>query len=206
MLNNFITNEKNRLEAIEIWFSPKFWKYDRQDIFRRIGTTKKLLLTIKKKSRRFWGCKMRKGGLDNLTLTRDIKGKRSREKLSNLLDNFTPRQSWVMSERVLLRVRKDRKLLKNSDCLCPERKWHTHIMCERERNKNKSKCRFRGNKDGPFNCTWWIDAANNPRRSTRIHLNGWRGRLTENYAGDCVFDGTGQWHMHRPESFLHRAI
>lgn len=46
-----------------------------KEVLRRIGTIKKLLLTTKKKQLKVVGCITRKGRIENLTRTGQIRGK-----------------------------------------------------------------------------------------------------------------------------------
>ena len=75
---------RKHLESCEMWFLRQMmripWtdKVRNEDVLKRAGTGRKLILEIRTKQMRFLGHLMRKDGLENLALTGKIEGKRSR--------------------------------------------------------------------------------------------------------------------------------
>ena len=78
------TDMKKRLASCEMWFIRQMMKIkwtDRvsnEEVLRRATVNQKLLSEIRIRQMRFMGHLVRKGGLENLSLTGKIEGKRSR--------------------------------------------------------------------------------------------------------------------------------
>lgn len=73
-----------RFKAIEIWFYQQILRIpgtqhvNNKEVVGGIGTTKKLIFTIRKRELKFLGNIMKKHGSENLILIGHIEGKRSR--------------------------------------------------------------------------------------------------------------------------------
>ena len=88
-----------------------------EEVLRKMGTKRKLLVTIRKRQLGFLGRVMRKEGLENWTITGRIEGKRSRgrQRLAYLksqwmADRVTESERLHVKEQELLRTTRYRKL------------------------------------------------------------------------------------------------
>ena len=83
---SIISDMRKHLESCEMWFLRRMmripWtdKVRNEEVLKRAGTGRKLILEIRLKQMRFLGHLIRKDGLENLPLTGKIKGKRGRGK------------------------------------------------------------------------------------------------------------------------------
>ena len=81
---------RKHLESCEIWFLRRMmripWtdKVRNEEVLKRAGTGRKLILEIRTKQMRFLGHLMRRDGLENLALTGKIEGKRSKGRKRSL--------------------------------------------------------------------------------------------------------------------------
>ena len=115
---NISSAMKKRLEAVEIWFLRRMLKISWMDrktnefVLATTGVNRKLLATIRKRKMTFLGHVMRQGGLENLSLSGKIEGKRSRGRcrrtyLSDIIE-------WTSSSAgEVLHACHDRKLWKD---------------------------------------------------------------------------------------------
>ena len=75
---------QNRLEATEMWFLRRIVKISWTDqisnerVLTIVNVRRKLLETIKNRKMTFWGHVMRRKGIENLSLTGKVEGKRAR--------------------------------------------------------------------------------------------------------------------------------
>jgi hypothetical protein len=75
---------ERKLEAAEMWFLRRMlkirWveKISNIEVLRKMGTTRNLMKSIRKRQLEFFGHVMRKGGLENIATTGKIEGKRAR--------------------------------------------------------------------------------------------------------------------------------
>jgi len=116
---------ERRLEAAEMWFLRRMFRVSWTDhvaneaVLRKAGREKSLLKCIRKRQMQFLGHIMRKDGLENLTITGKIEGKRSRgrqritylESLSKWIASQIPESERnEASKQELLKRTRDRNL------------------------------------------------------------------------------------------------
>ncbi|MCH9665805.1 MAG: hypothetical protein K0U41_08180 [Gammaproteobacteria bacterium] len=117
---------KQKLEAVEMWFYRRMLRISwtdhatNEEVLRRAGTKRKLINKIRKRQLQFLGHIMRKGKLENLSLTGKIEGKRSRgrqrltflKSVSNWIAEGIPARADEVKEQNLLRATGNRELWK----------------------------------------------------------------------------------------------
>ena len=92
---------KDRLQAAEMWFYRRMlrisWtdRVTNQEVLRRAGTERTLVKEIRKRQLNFLGHVLRKEGVEHLTLTGKIEGKRARGRqrqkfINSLIEDLTP--------------------------------------------------------------------------------------------------------------------
>ena len=114
---------RKHLESCEMWFLrwmmkiPWTDKVRNEEVLKRAGTGRKLILEIRKKEMRFLGHLMRKDGLENLALTGKIEGKRSRGRKWSLwmanLNEWIGERAVKYQEVALFEKARDRELWKS---------------------------------------------------------------------------------------------
>ena len=114
---------RKHLESCEMWFLrwmmriPWTDKVRNEEVLKRAGTGRKLILEIRTKQMRFLGHLMRKDGLENLALTGKIEGKRSRGRKWSLwmanLNEWIGERGVKYQEVALFETARDRELWKS---------------------------------------------------------------------------------------------
>ena len=107
-------------------------KVRNEEVLKRAGAGRKLILEIRTKQMRFLGHLMRKDGLENLALTGKIEGKRSRGRKWSLwmanLNEWIGERGVKYQEVALFEKARDKRTVEIHDC---PHHWIWHI--ERER-------------------------------------------------------------------------
>jgi ribosomal 50S subunit-associated protein YjgA (DUF615 family) len=105
---------EKRIEAAEMWFFRRIlrisWteKITNKEVLEKAGTKRSLISTIRKRQLEFLGHVMRKEGLENLSVTGKICGKRSRGR--QRLTFMASLSKWSqLSVQELLITAKDRQ-------------------------------------------------------------------------------------------------
>ena len=112
-----LSTDKKKLEATEMWFLRRMlkikWtdKISNEAVLSESGVTRRILKTIANRQVSFCGHVVRKEGIENLTLTGKIFGKKSRGKQRRtFLDQL---KEWTgLNTEDLLKSMKNRALLK----------------------------------------------------------------------------------------------
>ena len=113
-----------KIEAVEMWFYRRMLRISwtehatNEEALRRAGGKRKLVKTNKKRQLQFLGHVMRKGNLENLTLTGRIEGTRSRgrqriaylKSASKWMAEGIPTRDSQMKEQSILQATRNREL------------------------------------------------------------------------------------------------